>query len=362
MTWLRHTLVFGLTLALPANADQPKPPGNAPPVAPIPGAVLSLDGDGWLLATDPKNTGDKGVGTTTRKSGPSRPRCPGSSRRPFPAITAWPGTGAISPPRPTRTPGGRYLLRFWAVDYLADVWLNGVHVGRHEGGEDALRAGRDRRGQARGGQPAGRPRAQPDATSRSTASCWPRRRTATRRSPTGSGALQPRRHHRLGRAAASSRRCASRTCSSGPTRKTGDVRVQASVRNAGRTPVAGADRLRRRPGRQRRDARRPRGSTASCRRATRWSRPTLRVDHPRLWQLNDPYLYRVTARVRADGSRSRSTSSRRAAASATSASPTATSASTAGACTCGAPTRATTAPSACSCPTIPTCCAATCST
>src|SRR5439155_7364867 len=28
-----------------------------------------------------------------------------------------------------------YLLRFWAVDYLADVWLNGVHVGRHEGGE-----------------------------------------------------------------------------------------------------------------------------------------------------------------------------------------------------------------------------------
>ena len=28
---------------------------------------------------------------------------------------------------------GRYLLRFWNVDYLADVWLNGVHVGRHEG-------------------------------------------------------------------------------------------------------------------------------------------------------------------------------------------------------------------------------------
>ena len=31
--------------------------------------------------------------------------------------------------------GGRYLLRFWAVDYLAEVWLNGVHVGGHEGGE-----------------------------------------------------------------------------------------------------------------------------------------------------------------------------------------------------------------------------------
>ena len=30
---------------------------------------------------------------------------------------------------------GRYLLRFWAVDYLAEVWLNGKHVGGHEGAE-----------------------------------------------------------------------------------------------------------------------------------------------------------------------------------------------------------------------------------
>ena len=32
-------------------------------------------------------------------------------------------------------PDGRCLLRFWAVDYLADVWINGVYVGGHEGGE-----------------------------------------------------------------------------------------------------------------------------------------------------------------------------------------------------------------------------------
>ena len=31
--------------------------------------------------------------------------------------------------------GGRYLLRFWDVDYLADVWVNGTHVGRHEGAQ-----------------------------------------------------------------------------------------------------------------------------------------------------------------------------------------------------------------------------------
>ena len=29
-------------------------------------------------------------------------------------------------------PGGRYLLRFWMVDYKADVWVNGKLVGSHE--------------------------------------------------------------------------------------------------------------------------------------------------------------------------------------------------------------------------------------
>jgi len=38
-----------------------------------------------------------------------------------------------APPHPYEA--GRYLLRFDAVDYLADVWLNGVHLGSHKGGE-----------------------------------------------------------------------------------------------------------------------------------------------------------------------------------------------------------------------------------
>ena len=37
--------------------------------------------------------------------------------------------------RPNPHAGGRYLLRFWAVDYMAEVWLNGLRVGEHEGGE-----------------------------------------------------------------------------------------------------------------------------------------------------------------------------------------------------------------------------------
>jgi len=35
--------------------------------------------------------------------------------------------------------GARYLLRFWDVDYLADVWVNGAHVGRHEDRRRSLR-------------------------------------------------------------------------------------------------------------------------------------------------------------------------------------------------------------------------------
>ena len=35
--------------------------------------------------------------------------------------------------------GGRVLLHFGAVDYLAHVWVNGVHVGSHEGGHTPFR-------------------------------------------------------------------------------------------------------------------------------------------------------------------------------------------------------------------------------
>lgn len=46
---------------------------------------------------------------------------------------AWYWRDFEAPPNPH--PGGRTLLRFWAVDYKASVWLNGVLVGEHEGAE-----------------------------------------------------------------------------------------------------------------------------------------------------------------------------------------------------------------------------------
>ena len=49
---------------------------------------------------------------------------------------AWYWRTFDAPPNPHA--GGRYVLRFWAVDYAADVWLNGKPLGRHEGGESAF--------------------------------------------------------------------------------------------------------------------------------------------------------------------------------------------------------------------------------
>jgi hypothetical protein len=53
----------------------------------------------------------------------------------FPAYhgVAWYWREFTAPENPL--PGGRTLLRFAAVDYLAEVWVNGISVGGHEGGE-----------------------------------------------------------------------------------------------------------------------------------------------------------------------------------------------------------------------------------
>ena len=104
------------------------------------GAVGNHDRQpGWAVVAG-RRSAERGPPTEVvrepaRRGGTSRPRCRGSSRRHFPAITGSPGTGAISRPPSFPAEPARCLLRFWAVDYKADVWLNGVAVGSHEGGE-----------------------------------------------------------------------------------------------------------------------------------------------------------------------------------------------------------------------------------
>jgi len=87
-----------------------------------------------------------------------------------------------------------------------------------------------------------------------------------------------------------------------PDPQTGKIRIQVNLRNAEKQTLRGEVVLTVSPAAS--------GETFIALRlqrdlapATRWwNRVT--VEHPRLWELNDPYLYRVTARAYADANRS----------------------------------------------------------
>ncbi|MBM3498962.1 MAG: glycoside hydrolase family 2 [Armatimonadetes bacterium] len=99
-----------------------------------PSGRLSLDGE-WLLATDPDNVGRDAGWFSAPRPEAVRTRVPWIIQDAFPEYhgVAWYWQEI---PVPTNShPGGRTLLRFGAVDYKADVWVNGQAVGGHEGGE-----------------------------------------------------------------------------------------------------------------------------------------------------------------------------------------------------------------------------------
>ncbi len=103
--------------------------------AETPASLISLDGE-WRIAVDPQNVGRE----QQWFANPSPPtakvtRVPWIIQDAFPAYhgVAWYWRDFDAPVPFHKTE--RILLRFWAVDYLGDVWLNGVRVGGHEGGE-----------------------------------------------------------------------------------------------------------------------------------------------------------------------------------------------------------------------------------
>ncbi|MFH1923793.1 MAG: sugar-binding domain-containing protein, partial [Planctomycetota bacterium] len=102
---------------------------------PVSTQLISLDGDQWLLAVDPQNVGRKEQWHHAPRPEAKPTKVPWIIQQAFPAYhgVAWYWRTFQVPANPHS--GGRYLLRFWAVDYLADVWVNGKHVGGHEGGE-----------------------------------------------------------------------------------------------------------------------------------------------------------------------------------------------------------------------------------
>ncbi len=97
--------------------------------------VVSLDGDAWLLAPDSKNTGRAEEWFRAARPDAKPTKVPWIIQDAFPGYhgVAW-YWRTFTAPRNERT-GGRTLLRFWAVDYTAEVRLNGTRLGAHEGGE-----------------------------------------------------------------------------------------------------------------------------------------------------------------------------------------------------------------------------------
>ena len=83
----------------------------------------SLDGDGWMLATDPDNVGREQNWANKPQPGAKTTCVPWIIQDAFPGYhgVAWYWRDFKVPENPHK--GGRYLLRFWAVDYKADVWL-----------------------------------------------------------------------------------------------------------------------------------------------------------------------------------------------------------------------------------------------
>ena len=98
--------------------------------------IFSLDGMDWLLSPDPDNDGrDRGL-TKAPANGARPAKVPWVIQDDFPDYdgVAWYWRDFQAPPH--SQPGGRYLLRFHAVDYLGEVWINGTRLGVHEGGEE----------------------------------------------------------------------------------------------------------------------------------------------------------------------------------------------------------------------------------
>lgn len=101
----------------------------------MPTTLLSLEGNAWTVAADPDNVGREQSWWSAPRPDAKSIRVPGIMQEALPGYhgVAWYWCEFTPPKNPYE--GGRLMIRFHAVDYLADVWLNDAHVGQHEGGE-----------------------------------------------------------------------------------------------------------------------------------------------------------------------------------------------------------------------------------
>ena len=266
-------------------------------------AVIRLDGPSWLLARDAKNVGrdqkwwEKPTAEAKRATVP----CMIDEFLPGYHGVAWYWRD-FAPPA-NSDPQGRYLLRFWNVDYLGDVWVNGIHVGQHEGAQDPFVLDVTEA-------------VKPQSTNRIAV-----RVLNPVNTPIDGIGLQDSVHSGKGYPIGASGVSLNwggimdtvelivapavrvEDLFVRPDPKTGRIRVQANLRNAGKRAVPGRIVLAVSPATS--------GETLNAVQVDRTLPPgdtlvetELAVDHPRLWDIHDPYLYRVTARASVEGTAS----------------------------------------------------------
>ncbi len=100
-------------------------------------ATISLDGV-WQAKIDPENVGVAEKWFASELSDVAPLDVPGVIQSVFREYhgVAWYEREFATPENPNAN--GRTLLRFWQAEYRADVWLNGAYLGFHEGGEEAF--------------------------------------------------------------------------------------------------------------------------------------------------------------------------------------------------------------------------------
>ena len=293
---------------LPAASIAAGPPARGPaptpsePAADLLTQVIPLDGRNWSLATDPRNKGREEKWFESQRPEAKSVRVPGVIQELDPDYhgVAWYWRQFEAPVNPHQ--GGRYLLRFHAVDYLAEVWLNGVRIGLHEGAEEpfefdataAVRPGAANRLAVRVLDPRYEPI---DGIRLSEVASGRKQYPTPKDNAYGTGgildsvqllvtpALRIEDLHLV------------------PDWKTGQILARGNVRNAGEKSVRGHLRLTVAPATVGESV-----ATSICQRdfgpGDTLVESRLHVPHHRLWELNDPYLYRATAKVRAANSRS----------------------------------------------------------
>ena len=289
---MKTNLTLLLTVVLPLVRSL----GTALGADVIPTVVQSLDGPNWRLATDSKNVGcdEKWFAAPRAEAVPTQ--VPWIIQDAFPGYhgVAWYWREFVAPANPHAR--GRFLLRFWAVDYKAEVWLNGQPVGSHEGGEtpftldvtEALKAGQTNSLAVRVVNP---------AHERIDGMIMDEIPRQARVVPYSAGAAY---NHggivgSVELLATPLLRVEDLFAQADP--KTGTIKVQARLHNAGATALRGRIEFSAGPAAS--------GGTLRVIALERELAPggtvvesELKLDQPRLWELNDPFIYRVTAQVR----------------------------------------------------------------